>query len=152
MKNQDHYGKRGLALYNDCHAMAFWRLELVILALSPCVEMCMLCSDEAKCDIMRERLRQLQLRRNKYQQECPTHLQNWVLPGDTAGDDGNNQVSMEAAPVDPLEHSMGAHWGGHYAVLPDSSRGVDSTLQLSRTSKRHESSMHHYSSCQSLAS
>ncbi|TPX44728.1 hypothetical protein SeMB42_g04233 [Synchytrium endobioticum] len=126
MKNQDDYGKRVLALYNDCHALASWQLELVILALSPCVEMCMLGSDEAKCDIMRERLRQLEHRRNEYQQECPTHLQNWVLPGDTAVDYGNHQVN-------PLEHSVGAHRGGHYAVLPDSSRVVDTILRLGGT-------------------
>ncbi|TPX34134.1 hypothetical protein SeMB42_g07360 [Synchytrium endobioticum] len=39
------------------------------------------------------------------QEDLEAYFENWGLPEDTAGDDGNNQVSMEAAPVDPLEHS-----------------------------------------------
>ncbi|TPX48825.1 hypothetical protein SeMB42_g02851 [Synchytrium endobioticum] len=131
IKNQDEYGKTVLALYDDGYTELLpleelKRLELLVLALSPCVEMSMLYSDETKCYIMRERMRQLQLRRNKCQQNCPTHLQNWVLPGDTASDYGNHQVN-------PLEHSVGAHRGGHYAVWSDSSRGADTTLRLGGT-------------------
>ncbi|TPX38873.1 hypothetical protein SeLEV6574_g07551 [Synchytrium endobioticum] len=131
MSLQDDYGKRFLASYDDGYTELLpleelKRLELLVLALSPCVEMCMLYSDETECNIMRERMRQLQLRRNKCQQKCPTHLQNWVLPGDTASDYGNHQAN-------PLEHSVAAHWGGHYAVMPDSNRGVDTTLRLGGT-------------------
>ncbi|TPX38819.1 hypothetical protein SeLEV6574_g07605 [Synchytrium endobioticum] len=83
------------------------------------------------------------------QEDLEAYFENWGLPEDTAGDDGNNQVSMEAAPVDPLEHSVGAHWGSHYADLPGSSRGVDTTWSLgginyerspSSTSSSHSSS------------
>ncbi|TPX48829.1 hypothetical protein SeMB42_g02841 [Synchytrium endobioticum] len=67
------------------------------------------------------------------QEDLEAYFENWGLPEDTAGDDGNNQASVEAAPVDPLEHSVGAHRVSHYAALPESSRGVDTRLGSGRT-------------------